>query len=353
MKEQCINEIAAMFATMGIDTHEAKTKLYIIMNRYEITEMCTEVALYHEDVNQKYIQKFLMAKMVKGLTQRTLKAYKRTLVKALQRIGKDADQITADDIRYYIAIREHKDKATRESVWNEYRYLSTFFDWMRRAGFISSNPIEKIEMKRPQPKPQKAFTEMEIALLKEGCQNSKERCIVEMLLSTGCRVSELVGIKIADIDGHKIIVHGKGQKDRTVYLNANARLAISNYLREKAETSNPYLFPKGVSIMDIPSKYKKHCVRKETFKIPECTQAEGHVDISSVEQMIRKLSKRAGVKHAHPHKFRRTCATLALRRGMPIIQVSQMLGHNQLDTTKIYLDLTEKELEAAHEKYVY
>lgn len=167
-------------------------------------------------------------------------------------------------------------------------------------------------------------------------------------MSTGCRVTELSMIRIDDLKEDKLIVHGKGQKDRTVYLNAKAQMAVKKYVQER-EDSNPYLFPKGIW-MDGAKGMK----RKEQgmwYKHPEYVQ-EGCTDKSSLESVVRKIGRRAGVEKCHPHRFRRTCATFALRRGMPLVQVSKMLGHENIDTTQIYLDLSEEELEQAHKKYV-
>ena len=158
--------------------------------------------------------------------------------------------------------------------------------------------------------------------------------MIELLLSTSCRVSEVAQILIEEIDGERILVHGKGEKDRYVYLNAKAQLMLERYMSERKDKS-PYLFPR--------------C--RDGWRNPKNIE-EGHIDMATIEQMTRKIAKRAGVERANPHKFRRTCATMALRRGMPIEQVSKMLGHEQVSTTQIYLDLTEDELALAHKKYV-
>jgi site-specific recombinase XerD len=163
-------------------------------------------------------------------------------------------------------------------------------------------------------------------------------------------VSELVNIRIDDIEGERILVHGKGEKDRYVYMNAKASIAVENYMAQRRDT-NPYLFAKMVGI----EKTQKQGIGKreliEWYSNPDMVDLNLPASASSVEIRIRKISRKLGIE-AYPHKFRRTCATMALKRGMPIEQVSRMLGHEQLDTTKIYLDLNEEELEQAHRKYV-
>ena len=172
-----------------------------------------------------------------------------------------------------------------------------------------------------------------------------------MLLSTGCRVSELCNIKISEIDGDKLTVHGKGNKYRTVYLNAKAIVAVENYMKERND-SNPYLFP-GAVICFHGGDFKI-CPkdREKWYMNADKVDKERRYSTSGMEGKMRKIGKRAGVENVHPHRFRRTCATLALRRGMPLEQVSKMLGHEDLSTTQIYLDLSEEDLRMAHKKFV-
>lgn len=172
---------------------------------------------------------------------------------------------------------------------------------------------------------------------------------MEMLLSTGCRAAELVSIKIADMDEDKVSILGKGGKWRTVYINAKAFVAIKNYLADRKDT-NPYLFPREINTKDrtMISNFS----RKDWFKDPRLVTKADHFGRDSVNNMVRTIGKRAGVKGVHTHRFRRTCATQALRHGMPIELVSMMLGHEQISTTQIYLDIRDDDLQAAHRKYV-
>ena len=171
--------------------------------------------------------------------------------------------------------------------------------------------------------------------------------MVEILLSTGCRVNELAHIKKTDIKNDSILVHGKGDKDRIVYLNAKAQIALERYMSEREDKSE-YIFPKCSG--NIKDK-RINSVKRNWYKYKDMVANEPS-DVTNIETTVRRIGNRAGVKNTHPHRFRRTCATFALRRGMPIEQVSKMLGHEQISTTQIYLDLAEEELEQAHKKYV-
>lgn len=239
-----------------------------------------------------------------------------------------------DDIRWYSSIREFQDKVARVTIQNELRVMSSLMEFLSADGYMQGNPVKKFGEYKIPKKMKKAFTEYEIEKMRGVIETKKEAALFEILLSTGCRVSELAGIRKDEIRGDKILVHGKGQKDRNVIMNTRAMIALEDYMASKCEESkmSPWLFPKR--------EYKHTC------KTPE-----EHATTSSIEQAITKIGKKVGVQ-AHPHKFRRTCATFALRRGMDIIYVAKMLGHENITTTQIYLELNEEEMDYQHKKYV-
>ena len=350
MKSEMINRIVDEFSDLPIGKHEMKNRLYLILEDYDITAAEKALVIREENENEYLIDRFLIAKTVKGCTERTIQYYKKELRKILLiRIRKNVSDITADDITLYLAEREYRDGASSITCDNELRVLRSFFSWLRIEDYVSKNPCEKIERIRHKGAKKKAFTEMEIEDMRCSCNNNKERAIVEVLLSTGCRVSELIQIKIKDIKDDELIVHGKGEKDRKVFLSAKAQKAINMYMDER-EDDNEYLFPAMLSAPERAAQPNR--VYKSYYKDKRNIKSEGHMDKSSIEQCIRRIKKRAGVEEAYPHKFRRTCATMALRRGMPIEQVSRMLGHEQLSTTQIYLDMSDDDLKAAHKKFV-
>lgn len=350
MKEELINRIVQLLICEGIDGYEFKNKLYILLNDYQISKPTTEIALPIKEENESLFQKFLLAKVVNGLTERTIKYYGKQLQFIFERINKACTEVTADDIRYYLAVRQAKDGVSKTTACNESRVLSSFFDWLMREDYIAKSPMYKVGcIKQPKVK-KEALTDLEIEKVRNACLTTKEKAIVEILLSTGCRVSELVGIQLSEISDNKILVHGKGQKDRYVYLNAKAQFAIDNYIAERND-ENDYLFPKMKSITEMPKKMPKNKYRT-LFTNPEFVEKEGHCRKDTIEQVLRRIAKRGGVEQANPHKFRRTCATMALRHGMPVEQVSQMLGHESIATTQIYLDLSEEDLAVAHKRFV-
>lgn len=344
MRKEVMEKIIMLLRKKGFDDPDISQDLIIILSDYEITARDTAVAIRNEDKNKSYLQKFLIAKTVKGCTDRTIKLYRTEIWRIIESINKPVDEITTDDVRLYLAIRQRRDNISKTTANNELRYLRSFFGYLSDEELIRKNPVAKIERIKCDKTKKKAFTELEVEKIRDACINTWETAVVEVLLSTGCRVTELVNIKLSDLEGDQLIVRGKGNKDRTVYLNAKAMVAIDKYLKDRKD-DNEYLFPGGFF-----ASSKKDC--KNWYKYPNRVDHERHCDIGTIRSKMNKLGKHAGVEHVHPHKFRRTCATFALRRGMPIEQVSKMLGHEQIGTTQIYLDLTEEDLKLAHKKYV-
>lgn len=351
MREALINEIAMYLQSIVPDQNltDIKMHLTLILNEYEIAERETAVAIRDEDQNEYMIKKFIVAKMVEGKTDRTVDYYKSTVSMIVDRIGKNVVEITTDDLRGYMAVRKLRDHVSEVTIGNEMRCMSSFFTFLQNEELIMKNPCRAIQKMRPTKVKKKAFTEMDVERVRGACRTARESAMVEILLSTGCRVTELAEMKISDITGDSLVVHGKGKKDRIVYLNAKAQMAAQNYMQERVD-DNEYLFPCGIWFGRGESRPKGQC-SPDWYRNPKLV-GSGRMDASSIETIVRNIGKRAGVTKCHPHRFRRTCATFALRRGMPIEQVSKMLGHEDISTTQIYLDLSEEDLHQAHKKYV-
>ena len=341
-RQSLYESILLVLMNEEVDISRVKNGIYMALNGYEVQERTTEIALISQGRNEQLMKRFLLAKTVRGCTPRTLEYYRSTLKFVFDYINKTVDDITSDDVRIYSIMRMRRDGITAVTADNELRILRSFFNYLQQEEILLRNPMTKIErIKAPKVK-KEAFTDMEIEKIRIQAIETglKEAMIAETLLSTGARVAELSQVKLCDIEGKRMLVHGKGQKDRYVYLNAKAELAMSRYLKTR-DDDNPYLIPgckmgKGEQKVGRPAKYNRY----------------GHIGTSGIEIIVRKLAKAAGVAEGNPHKYRRTCATMALRKGMPIEQVSKMLGHERIETTQIYLDLGEEDLKAAHRRYV-
>lgn len=335
------------------DLSDYRWKLEIELSKWDIKEKCTELAIRTEGKNEAILKKFIASKLAAGRTKRTLEYYKNTLVFFFNKMGKDFDEITADDIRWYLAVRVNRDNVTKTTANNERRNISAFYAWLQTEEIVLKNPMLKVDQMKVNKAQKKAFSDMDIELIRNACITNKEKALVELLISTWCRVSEVAQIQLTDIEGDEILVHGKGEKDRTVYLNAKAKVALTRYLAERKDT-NPFLFARARYAGDVAkmTKGKTRSKSAEWYMQEELVDPTGRIEASTIEGIIRKIGKRAGVDNTHPHRFRRTGATFALRNGMPLVTVSKLLGHANIGVTQLYLDITDNELEEAHKKFV-
>lgn len=353
MKEELITDIVNAVAEYGVPTQDIRLKLTIILADYEIEARHTELAVCDEDKNTAVFRKFLASKVAMGCTEKTIRYYGTSLKFIFDRIDKNYDEVTADDIRLYLAVRIQQDQVSKTTTNNERRVLSTFYLWLQKEEILFKNPMAKVDVIKTRKAPKKAFEEIDLEKLRECCRSTREKLLVELMLSTWCRVSEVAQIRLDEIKDDTILVHGKGQKDRTVYLNAKSKFALEKYLAERTD-GNPYLFPKAKYAGDIRkvARGEKRRMECEWYKKPGLVSDNEHTDSGTIEAIIRKLGKRAGVNNTHPHRFRRTGATYALRQGMPLTTVSKLLGHAGIGVTQVYLDISDTELEEAHRKYV-
>lgn len=347
-KEKLIDNIILAFVDiLGIEnSNKVKDILTLEMRNVRIEEQ--ETALVPKSDERAYIiQKFIACKKLAGCTERTLKAYLMEYYNFFKVINKNIEDVNVDDIRYYLAI-SRRNGVTEATVDNRRRYLNTFFDWCLSEELITKNPVKKVEKVRIVKKEKEAFNDIEIEKMRSYLNNDRgylgtsnighetevrlrDIAIFETLLSTGMRVCELVSINREQVenDADEFVILGKGKKERKVYLNARAKISIQNYLKHRKDTDE-CLF-----------------LSYDNFSKSEPRR----MSIAGVETMIRNCGKHCGTE-AYPHKFRRTSATIAVRKGMPIEQVQKMLGHASLNTTQIYVKVSDDEVKRSHEKYL-
>lgn len=327
-KEKVINEIVQGMCLDVKESNRLKNYLFMALHTYSLIEITdTEVAVRDESMDEEAVRMFFIAKSIQGLTKRSLEAYRNYIYSALRFINKPLREITTNDIRYYLAVKKERDGNTDTSMDNIRRVLSTFFSWLVEEEYITKNPLLKVKKVRCERRVKKPFKDVEVEKLRlEAAGDTRLTALLETLLSTGCRISEVAGMNRADWDGDEILVHGKGKKERIVYLNAKSRIALERYMKTR-EDENGAMF---------------------------VTEARPHKRLhsSGMGADIRELGKRAGVPDTHPHRFRRTAATMALNRGMPIDQVQLMLGHESIETTTIYAVSAQEAVKASHKKYV-
>ena len=351
------NELSAvlmdriMFALMesGVsDLKKIKTKLTVIMSDYRIEPKEEALVVWTEGKNEYFIKRFLLAKAVAGCTERTLKYYRTSLDRIFREIGRDADTISSLDIQAFLA--KSIQKSSTANADNYRRCLSSFYGWCQREELILKNPMTKIECIKVRKKEKHALSDLECELIRDACETSRERAIIDTMLSTGCRVSELVSIKVSDIEGNKINVLGKGNKYRNVYLNAKAQVSIKNYLAERKD-KNPYLFPRSTANMRGERLGKLSKDGANWYKNPANVHPDQPCDKGTIEIICRKLGRKTGIENVHPHRFRRTRATSLISHGMAIQEVAAILGHDKIDTTMTYTYLDQSAVESSYRKY--
>lgn len=245
----------------------------------------------------------------------------------MRTLRKPYKDITTNDIRFFIANREIQDRISKGTLARERGCIVRFFHWLYIEEFIDRDPSARVENIKVPKRRKQEFSELEVEKLRSATANSKESLVIELLLSTGCRVSELVSLNFRDYDqeNDSITVIGKGNKQRTLYLNAKAKMALNHYLKDVPHITGPLFFGQTVG--------------------KEMTSA-------GVQKLVKRLGDRASVANVHPHRFRRTAATMARRHGMPIELVMNFLGHESIDTTLKYSMIGDEELKLSHQKFV-
>ncbi|WP_429968648.1 tyrosine-type recombinase/integrase [Enterococcus sp. DIV0765a] len=304
-----------------------KDVLTIECSKYLITEQKNEVAIYDETSDIAAYKQFFVSKKLQGLSSGTLNLYMQTINLFMRSVRKPFSDVTTNDIRLFIANREMSDRVSKGTLSRERGCIVRFFKWLYNEEYIAKDPGTRVEnIKVPKRKKQE-FSELEVEKLRSATANSKEALVIELLLSTGCRVSELVSLNFRDYDqeNDSITVIGKGNKQRTLYLNAKAKMALNHYLKDVPHITGPLFFGQTLG--------------------KEMTSA-------GVQKLVKRLGFRAGVANVHPHRFRRTAATLARRHGMPIELVMNFLGHESIDTTLKYSMIGDEELKLSHQKFV-
>ena len=338
MKESVLSEIRdTLFGK--IPTDEISTiidSISFCLRNYEIMPKETSIVVY-DNSDSQIISKFFIAKAVEGLCQSSLDYYRVILRAFILQVGKHIKEIVTDDVRIYLAYKKIN-KCSDNTLNNIRRTLSSFFTWCTEEGIIDKNPMLRIKGVRQVKKLKKPLSEDDMEKLRSLAKTKRNKAIIEFLFSTGCRVSEMVNVNRNDVDWQnaQIDVLGKGRKYRTVYLSARCKIALQEYLSSRTDDLDALFL----------SDYEGMCQQLKDMNKPT------RISKGAVEIMLRNLGKRAGISNVHPHRFRRTAATTALKRGMPIEQVQRMLGHESIQTTTIYAQSTNDEVKLAHEKFI-
>ena len=278
--------------------------------------------------NDEYLKMFLDAKTIEGCSQRTIKYYRVTMERMLQDITQPIRRITTEDMRSYLSNYQKINDCSKVTVDNVRRNISSFFSWLEEENYILKSPMRRIHKIKTNQQVKEVISDEDIERLRDECTCMRDLAMIDLLYSTGIRVGELVNLNISDVDfeARECVVFGKGGKERKVYFDAKAKLHLQQYVESRAD-SNPALF------VTLDSPYDR-------------------LKISGVEIRMRKLGCIVNIAKIHPHKFRRTMATRAIDKGMPIEQVQKILGHSQIDTTMQYAMVNQTNVKASHQRYI-
>lgn len=278
--------------------------------------------------NSQYIELFIEAKSIEGCSKRTIQYYKVTIENFLNTVTIPVRKITTDNLRKYLSDYQKINNCSRVTIDNIRRNLSSFFSWLEDEDYILKNPIRRIHKIRTATKVKETFSDEHIEIMRDNCSCIRDLAIIDLLYSTGMRVGELIHLNRNDInfEDRECVVYGKGNKERRVYFDAKAKLHLQKYLNSRKD-DNKALF---VSL-DFPFN---------------------RLQISGVETRLRFLGRRLNIDRVHPHKFRRSMATKAIDKGMPIEQVQKLLGHQQIDTTMHYAMVNQNNVKNSHRKFI-
>lgn len=321
MEEKIVSVLNEMAEYLSISQMK-KLQEVIIRNFAENEAEKKEVS------DQDFLRMFLDAKQIEGCSERTIRYYQTTVEHLISQIDTGVRRVTTEEIREYLSNYQKRNNCSNVTIDNVRRNISSFFSWLEEEDYILKSPMKRIHKIKTKTVVKGTISDEGIEKLRDNCKEKRDLAIIDLLYSTGIRVGELVNLNIDDIDleGRECIVYGKGDKERRVYFDAKAKVHLKEYI-ETRKDENDALFV----TLDAPYDRLK---------------------ISGVEIRLRKLGRELELERIHPHKFRRSMATRAIDKGMPIEQVQKILGHSQIDTTMQYAMVNQNNVKTSHQKYM-
>ena len=329
MKDRLINEIKSAMAEVLNMEQMTKLNITLVQCLHSMDILEKEINTEkHKRANTKMLSMFISSKHVEGCSENTLKYYESTIECLFLNLQKDIKDITTNDLRFYLASYQNKKNSSKVTIDNIRRIFSSFFSWLEDEDYILKSPVRRIHKVRTNILVKEVLSDENLEMLRDSCSEIRDLAMIDLLASTGMRVGELVKINRLDIDFHEreCVVFGKGNKEREVYFNARTKIHLKRYLDSRTD-NNPALF------VSLSKPYNR-------------------LSISGVEIRLRKLGKKINIGKVHPHKFRRTLATMAIDKGMPIEQLQKILGHVKIDTTMHYAMVNQSNVKIAHRKFI-
>lgn len=298
--------------------------LVLELNKYEVQERCTAVTV-SDNSAEGLLKRYVATKRIEGLSDSTLRRYAEENLKLIQFLQKPLYEITTYDLRFYLSYRRQQGRVSNRTLDGMRRCFSSFFGWLSAEGLIGRNPCSALAQIKYRKQVKRPYSATDMEKLRKACENIRDLALLDFLYCTGCRVSEVSRLDIADIDFEQkeCVVLGKGNKERTVYLSEVAAMHLQEYLSTRKDMSEALFVGKG----------------------------SGRLTKNGIEARLKQIGKAAGVENVHPHRYRRTLATNLLDRGMNIQDVAQILGHADLKTTQVYCFISQVNVKAAYRKF--
>ena len=330
MKERIISEITRQMLPY-LDNAQMEHLMETLQHclwAVEIKETEGTEVQQNKESNEDLLQMFLSSKRVEGCSEKTLRYYETSIHRMFGEVDAHVTHMTTDALRNYLSEYQQRTQCSKGNIDNIRRILSSFFAWLEDENYILKSPVRRIHKIRSSKTVKETYTDEALETMRDECGSIRDLAMIDLLASTGMRVGELVHLNREDIDfeNRECVVFGKGSKERPVYFDARTKLHLKNYL-DSRDDDNPALF---VSLLSPHNR----------------------LEISGVELRLRNLGRRLGIAKVHPHKFRRTLATKAIDKGMPIEQVQQLLGHAKIDTTMQYAMVNQNNVKISHRKYI-
>ena len=326
MKQNLINDVmqSMLPCLNNAQLEKLQAVMQYVLFQYEITKKDEN----SECSTLNFVDLFLSAKRVEGCSEKSLKYYHTTIQAMLSTVNKDIKQIETEDIRSYLTSYQQQKQSCRVTIDNIRRILSSFFSWLEDEDHILKSPVRRIHKVKAVINIKETYSDEALEMMRDNCTEPRDLAMIDMLASTGMRVGEMVLLNRNDIDFNEreCVVFGKGNKERVVYFDARTKIHLKNYLQSRTD-DNPALF------VSLKAPYNR-------------------MNIGGIETCLRRLGKQLGLARVHPHKFRRTLATMAIDKGMPIEQLQQLLGHKRIDTTLQYAMVKQSNVKIAHRKYI-
>ena len=327
MKDELIVTIMQQMLPF-LDNCQLKQMKQVLEQTLLLYEVSESTLMPETDDSNDLIAKFISAKRIEGCSEKTIKYYQATIDAMVTSLNKSVRQIRTEELRAYLTEYQSRNQSSRVTIDNIRRIFSSFFSWLEDEDYIIKSPVRRIHKVKTATSIKETYSDEDLERMRDNCKELRDLAMIDMLASTGMRVGEMVLLNRDDIDfaERECMVFGKGDKERMVYFDARAKLHLQQYLSSRTD-DNPALFV--------------------TLRAPH-----ERLHIGGIEHRLREMGKQLNIQKVHPHKFRRTLATMAIDKGMPIEQLQRLLGHQRIDTTLQYAMVKQSNVKTAHRKYI-